>query len=125
LSLMEYCEYYLSYMYFYSERPGTLAARRYVDDVPLEVKKRRLQEIVDLQGKLSTASNHKEIGKRFEVLIDGDSKKSTAQWAGRTSQNKMVVFDKTVDTLRKGDYVLVEIHNSSRATLFGRIVTNN
>ncbi len=121
MTLMEYCKFDLSYMYFYSERPGTLAARRFEDDVPLETKKRRLQEIVDLQGKLSTESNEKEVGKIFEVLIDGNSKKSNLQWAGRTEQNKTVVFDKENFNLNKGDYVMVKIFANNRATLMGKI----
>jgi tRNA-2-methylthio-N6-dimethylallyladenosine synthase len=122
LSLMEYCKYSMSYMYYYSERPGTLAERRYDDDVALEIKKRRLQEIVDMQGKLSTESNKNDIGKVVEILIDGDSKKSTAQWWGRNEQNKMVVFDKDESDLKKGDYVMVEITECNRATLMGKIV---
>jgi tRNA-2-methylthio-N6-dimethylallyladenosine synthase len=122
ISLMQYCQYELSYMYYYSERPGTLAARRFADDVPLETKKRRLQEIVDVQGILSTESNKRDIGKTFEILIDGDSKKSALQWAGRNEQNKTVIFDKEDYDLQKGDYVMVEVLNHNRATLFGKIV---
>ncbi len=122
LSLMEYCKYQMNFMYYYSERPGTLAAKRFEDDVPLETKKRRLQEIVDLQGILSTESNKNDIGKIVEILIDGDSKKSELQWGGRNEQNKMVVFDKENFNLKKGDYVMVEIMDCSRATLFGKIV---
>jgi tRNA-2-methylthio-N6-dimethylallyladenosine synthase len=122
LSLMDYCQYELSYMYFYSERPGTLAAKRYIDDVPLETKKRRLQEIVDMQGVLSTASNKRDIGKIFEVLIDGESKKSDHQWAGRNQQNKVIIFDKDSSNIKKGDYVMVQVHDCNRATLQGKIV---
>ncbi len=122
LSLMEYCQYELSYMYFYSERPGTLAAKRYADDVPLETKKRRLQEIVDMQGILSTASNKRDIGKIVEVLIDGESKKSDQQWAGRNQQNKVIIFDKDGSNLKKGDYVMVQVFDCNRATLQGKIV---
>ena len=84
----------MSYMFFYSERPGTLAARRYKDDIPEDVKKRRLKEIVELQGKLSYESNKKDVGKTFKVLIEGNSKKSETEWKGRNSQNKMIVFPK-------------------------------
>src|SRR6266487_1458999 len=87
LSIMEHSKYDMSYMFIYSERPGTLAARRYKDDVLEEVKKRRLQEIVELQNRLSLESNKRDIGKTFEVLIEGDSKKSTSDWMGRNSQN--------------------------------------
>jgi tRNA-2-methylthio-N6-dimethylallyladenosine synthase len=122
LSAMEYCKYDMSYMYFYSERPGTLAERRFEDDIPLETKKRRLQEIVDMQGKLSTASNLNDIGKVFEVLIEGNSKKSNSDWCGRTSQNKSIVFPKADYQLKKGDYALVKVKECTRATLLGDIV---
>lgn len=118
ISLFEYCEYDLAYMYFYSERPGTLAARRFADDVPLEVKKRRLQEIVDLHRIHSLKSMEKDLGKTFKVLIEGDSKKSNEHWAGRTDHNKMVVFPKT-GNLNKGDYVDVFIESCTAGTLMG------
>ena len=91
LSLMRYARYDMSYMFYYSERPGTLAARRYRDDIPEEVKKRRLDEIVKLQNKLSLESNKKDIGKICKVLIEGDSKKSAADWRGRNSQDRKSV----------------------------------
>lgn len=118
VSLFEYCEYDLAYMYFYSERPGTLAARRFTDDVPLEVKKRRLQEIVDLHRIHSLKSMERDLGKTFKVLIEGDSKKSNEHWAGRTDHNKMVVFPKT-GKLNKGDYVNVFIESCTAGTLVG------
>lgn len=121
LSLMEYARYDMSYMFFYSERPGTLAARRYQDDVPEEVKKRRLDEIVRLQNRLSLEKNRQDVGKSFTVLIEGDSKKSAGDWRGRNSQNKMVVFPKTGSNLKKGDYVAVEIVDCTGATLIGRL----
>src|SRR6187431_439043 len=105
LDIMEYSRYDMSYMFFYSERPGTLAERRYKDDVPLDTKKKRLQEIVDVQGKLSQASNKKDIGKTFAVLIEGESKRSDKDWMGRSSQNKVIVFPKENYELKKGDYV--------------------
>ena len=120
LSLFEYCEYDLAYMYFYSERPGTLAERRFKDDVPLEVKKRRLQEIVDLHRIHSLKSMQNDLGKTFKVLIEGNSKKSDEHWAGRSDHNKMVVFPKTGD-LKKGDYVDVFIEECTAGTLIGRI----
>lgn len=119
LSLMEYARYDMSYMFFYSERPGTLAARRYTDDVPEDVKKRRLDEIVKLQNRLSQEKNKQDVGKTFTVLIEGDSKKSDADWRGRNSQNKVVVFPKT-GSYRKGDYVRVSITDCTGATLIGR-----
>jgi len=120
LSLFKYCEYDLAYMYFYSERPGTLAERRFKDDVPLEVKKRRLQEIVDLHRIHSLKSMEKDLGKTFKVLIEGNSKKSDQHWAGRSDHNKMVVFPKTGD-LKKGDYVDVVIEECTAGTLIGRV----
>ncbi len=119
LSLFEYCQYDLAYMYFYSERPGTLAERRFKDDVPLEVKKRRLQEIVDLHRTHSLKSMQKDLGKTFKVLIEGNSKKSDEHWAGRTDYNKMVVFPKN-GSLKKGDYVDVTIEKCTAGTLIGR-----
>jgi len=122
LSIMQYSKYDMSYMFFYSERPGTLAARRFTDDVPLEVKKRRLDEIVKLQNKLSQKSNFEDIGKTFKVLIEGNSKKSASDWAGKSSQNKVVVFPKGNFNLNKGDYVNVKVTSATGATLIGEIV---
>ena len=121
MSIMEYSAYDFSYMFFYSERPGTLAERRYEDDIPLSVKKRRLQEVVDLQGRLSHESNKKDLGKTFTVLIDGDSKKDELKWKGRNSQNKTIVFAKENNGLKKGDYVNVKVTNCTQATLLGEI----
>jgi tRNA-2-methylthio-N6-dimethylallyladenosine synthase len=121
LSLMEYCRYDLAYMYFYSERPGTLAARRYTDDVPEPIKKRRLQEIVSLLRQHSLESMQKDLGKTFKILIEGDSKKSERDWAGRNDQNKMVIFPKENYLLKKGDYVNVKINECTAGTLLGRI----
>ena len=118
LSLFAYCEYDLAYMYFYSERPGTLAERRFEDDVPLDVKKRRLQEIVTLHRMNSLKSMQRDVGKAFSVLIEGDSKKSDAEWAGRTDHNKLVVFPKS-GNLKKGDYANVFIDSCTSATLLG------
>jgi tRNA-2-methylthio-N6-dimethylallyladenosine synthase len=120
LSLMEHAKYDYSYMYFYSERPGTLAAKRYQDDIPEEIKKRRLQEIVDLQGRLSRESNAKDIGNTYKVLIEGDSKKSVHDWVGRNSQNKVIVFPKEGNYV-KGDYVWVKVNECTQATLLGKI----
>ncbi len=122
LSIMEYCQYNMSYMYCYSERPGTLAERKYKDDVSKEVKKRRLQEIVDLQNKLSLQSNQRDIGKIFEVLIEGDSKRSSNDWKGRSSQNKLIVFPKNNRQLQKGNYVMVKINDCTQTTLLGEIM---
>ena len=122
LSLMEYCEYDLAYMFFYSERPGTLAARRFKDDIPEETKKRRLQEVIALHRIQSLASMQKEVGKTAKVLIEGNSKKSDAHWAGRSDNNKVVVFPKGNNDLAKGSYADVLITECTAGTLIGRIV---
>jgi tRNA-2-methylthio-N6-dimethylallyladenosine synthase len=122
LSLMEYCRYDLAYMFYYSERPGTLAARRYQDDVPEAVKKRRLQEIVALHRVHALESMQKELGKTFKVLIEGDSKKSCDAWAGRNDQNKLLVFPKNGSQHNKGDYVWVKVNECTSATLIGELV---
>jgi tRNA-2-methylthio-N6-dimethylallyladenosine synthase len=122
LSIMEFSRYDFSYMFFYSERPGTLAERRYKDDIPAEVKKRRLQEIVEVQNRLSLESNKRDLGKIFKVLIEGDSKKNEAEWKGRSSQNKVIVFPKEQYDLKKGDYVQVHVFECTQATLLGKII---
>lgn len=121
LSVMEYAQYSMSYMFFYSERPGTLAARKYEDDIPEEVKKRRLNEIIRLQNQISFAHNQKDIGKTFKVLIEGDSKKSPTDFKGRNSQNKMVVFQKQ-EGLKPGDYCWVKVNAATSATLIGELI---
>jgi len=120
LNMMESSRYDFSYMFFYSERPGTLAHRRYEDDVPEDVKKSRLQEIVELQGLLSLESNKRDVGKTFKVLIEGDSKKSDRHWMGRNSQNKVIVFPKEQLNFSKGDYVMVKVEDCTQATLLGK-----
>ena len=122
LSIMEYSRYDYAYMYFYSERPGTLAQKRYTDDVPLETKKRRLYEVVQMQNKLSLESNLRDIGKTFKILIEGDSKKSDQDWVGRSSHGKVFVFPKENYDLQKGDYAIVQANNCTQGTLLGRIV---
>lgn len=123
LSLMEICRFDMAYMFAYSERPGTLAARRYTDDVAEDVKKRRLEEIITLQNGHSRESYKNDIGKTFEVLIEGNSKRSELNWSGRNSQNKMTVFPKGDYNLKKGDYVMVTITDATSATLRGEIVS--
>ncbi|MEO8962781.1 MAG: TRAM domain-containing protein, partial [Ginsengibacter sp.] len=120
LTLFEYCEYDLAYMYYYSERPGTLAERRFKDDVPLDVKKRRLQEIVALHRIHSLKSMERDLGRTLKVLIEGDSRKSNEHWNGRSDHNKMVVFPKT-GIEDKGDYVNVFVENCTGGTLIGKI----
>ncbi len=122
LDVMERSRFDMAYMFAYSERPGTLAARRYQDDVPEEVKKRRLEEVIALQGRHSKESYRSDIGKVFRVLIEGESKRSNQHWSGRNSQNKMVVFPKDRYDLKKGDYADVRIEDATKATLLGTIV---
>lgn len=119
LSLMDECRFDMAYMFSYSERPGTLAARRYMDDIPESVKKQRLTEIIDRQRQHSEQSYAADIGKVFEVLIEGTSKRSQDHWAGRSSQNKMLVFPKDGMEARPGDYVQVRVLESTGATLLG------
>ena len=120
-SLMEYCKYDLAYMYFYSERPGTLAEKRYEDNVPEEVKKKRLQEIIALHRLHSLESMQRDVNKTFKVLIEADSKKSDQDWHGRTDHNKVVIFPKENYDLKKGDYVNVFVHSCTAGTLLGKI----
>lgn len=121
LEVMAYGKYDLSYMYAYSERPGTLAQRRYADDVPEEVKKRRLIEVVDLQRKISQQNFEQEVGKTFKVLIEADSRRSEQDWSGRNTQGKVIVFPKEQYDLKKGDYVMVKVHSATSGTLIGKI----
>ena len=122
LDIMEFSRYDMSYMFFYSERPGTLAQRRFEDDVPVEIKKRRLSEVVALQNRLSYESNQRDLGKIVEVLIEGDSRKSEKDWMGRSSENKVVVFPKEKYTLKKGDYAKVKVNDCTQGTLLGTVV---
>lgn len=117
LSLMREVGYDSAYLFKYSERPGTYAAKHLADDVPEEVKVRRLQGLIDLQNKLSEESNLRDIGKTFEVLVEGFSKRSREQLFGRTSQNKVVIFDKK--NFHVGQFIQVKITGASSATLFG------
>jgi tRNA-2-methylthio-N6-dimethylallyladenosine synthase len=120
LSLMEQAGFDFAYMFKYSERPGTKAARKYKDDVPDEIKTRRLNEIIALQNKLSAKSKKADVGKTFEVLIEGTSKRSAEQLYGRTSQNKVVVFPGNHHG--KGEYVNVHVERCTSATLIGTVV---
>lgn len=121
LSMMDIVQYDFSYMFYYSERPGTLAAKKYTDDIPLAVKKRRLQEIINKQSQLSLIRNQKDIGKIQELLIEGLSKRSDEQLKGRNSANKVVIIPK--GNLKIGDYVNVRITDCTPATLFGEIIS--
>ena len=120
LSLMDFVKYHFSYMFYYSERPNTLAQRKFMDNIPLNVKKERLKQIIDLQQKHSLLKNQSFIGGKHEVLIEGLSKKSKDDFFGRTTQNTVVVFKKK--TASVGDFVNVQVHSCTSATLIGEII---
>jgi len=120
LDLMKTVEFDSAFMFKYSVREGTLAAKKFIDDVPEETKLRRLNEIINLQQQLSLKSNQRDIGKEFEVLVEGVSKRSKEEYFGRTSQNKVVIFPKK--DAEKGDYVQVKVESCTAATLKGKIV---
>jgi tRNA-2-methylthio-N6-dimethylallyladenosine synthase len=120
LSLMEWAGYDFAYMFKYSERPGTKAARKYQDDIPETVKSERLSEMIALQNRLSARSKKQDVGKVFEILAEGYSKRSDDFLSGRTSQNKVVVFPQ--GELRKGEYAKVMIERSTSATLIGKMI---
>lgn len=121
ISMIKYARYSMSYMFFYSERPGTLAAKKLKDDIPEEVKKARLQEIVDTQMKMSLEVNLQDIGKTFKVLIEGNSRRSDQEFKGRNSQNKMINFPKK-EGLKPGKYTWVKVTDASSGSLRGVIV---
>ena len=117
LSLMEYVKYDFGFMFAYSERPGTLAAKKMEDDVPHETKKRRLSEIINLQQQHGLYRMQRMVGKTVEILIEGDSKKSSEHWMGRNSQNAVAVFPKADEKI--GDLVMVRVDDCTSATLIG------
>ena len=123
LSLMCEVGFDSAFLFKYSERPGTYAANHLPDDVPEDTKIRRLQRMIDLQNKLSEASNTRDIGKTYEVLVEGFSKRSREQLFGHTAHNKVVIFDK--GSHRVGDFINVRIEKATSATLFGRSIVNN
>lgn len=120
LEMMRTAAYDYAFMFKYSERPGTLAHKKYPDDVPDEVKSSRLKEIIDLQQELSHKSNRADVGKTFEVLAESTSKKSGMELSGRNSQNKVVVFPKK--NYKPGDYIKVKINACTTATLRGEAI---
>ncbi len=120
LTLMKWADFDFSYMYFYSERPGTLAARKFTDDVPLEVKKRRLSEVIELQNEMSAKKNAARVGEICTVLVETESKRSDDDWMGRNDQNIVVIFPKK--NYKKGDYVKVRIERSTTTSLIGKPV---
>lgn len=120
ISLMKEVGYEFAYMFKYSERPGTYASKNLPDSISEEVKTARLTEIINLQNELSAESNKRDIGKEFEVLVEGVSKRSDEQMFGRTSQNKVVIFDR--HDIKVGDYIRVKVGSCSSATLFGEVI---
>jgi tRNA-2-methylthio-N6-dimethylallyladenosine synthase len=120
LTMMDAVQYDFAYMFFYSERPGTLAAKKLADDISADVKKRRLQEIIQKQTEHSLVRNKRDVGKVHQVLIEGFSKKSNDYLQGRTTANKVVVFPK--ENFQKGHYVSVHVHDCTGATLLGKAV---
>jgi tRNA-2-methylthio-N6-dimethylallyladenosine synthase len=122
LDMVRYSNYTLCYMYHYSERPGTLAAKKYPDDISDEIKQRRLSETIVVQRQNSYENNLLDVGKTFEVLIEGDSKKSNQQFAGRNSQNKVIVFRKSGD-YKPGDFVMVKVTEVTSGTLLGKLIS--
>ena len=118
VDLIKQVRYELAYMFFYSERPGTLAQKKYEDDVPEDTKKARLKEIIDIQTGINKELNEAEIGKSYEVLVEGVSKRNENDLRGRNSQNKMIIFPK--ENYKVGDYVMVKIEKSTSATLIGK-----
>ena len=120
LSLMEYVKYDYGFMFAYSERPGTLAAKKFEDDIPLVVKKSRLAEVIALQLEHSHHRTQQHVGKIEEVLIEGTSKKSEAHWKGRNTQNTVAIFPK--ENYKMGDFVNVKIESCTKATLIGTAV---
>jgi tRNA-2-methylthio-N6-dimethylallyladenosine synthase len=123
LTLMDIVKYDFSYMFYYSERPGTLAAKKYEDDIPLETKKRRLAEIISKQAELSFQRNLLDLHQEQLILIEGTAKKSDQQLKGRNSANKVVIIP--ADQAKTGDYVRVRISEVSQATLFGEVLEVN
>ncbi len=118
LDLMRQCHYDSAFLFKYSQRPGTFAARHFEDDVAEDTKTRRLNELIALQNELSREQNAKDVGKTFEILIEGRSKRSADQLFGRTPQNKVVVFDRSDHTA--GQTIRVTITGSTSATLTGK-----
>ncbi len=123
LSLMREVKFDMAFMFKYSERPGTVAAKRMEDNVPEEIKLRRLDEIISLQNEIANQSNQNDIGKTFEVMVEGFSKRSKEQLFGRTSQNKVVIFPR--EGRKIGEFIHVKILSASSATLIGEVVENH
>jgi len=120
ISIMDEVKYDYSFMFFYSERPGTLAAKKFTDDIPLDIKKRRLDEIIKKQSEISRFRYAQDVGKIHKVLIEGSSRRSDEFLQGRNSANKVVIFPK--ENKNKSEYVNVLVESRSQGTLFGKIV---
>jgi tRNA-2-methylthio-N6-dimethylallyladenosine synthase len=120
LSLMDYVQYDFAYMFYYSERPGTLAEKKFKDDISLDVKKRRLDEIIKKQRGHSSVKNNLDIGKQFKVLVEGFSKKSDNYLQGRNSANKVIVFPR--EHFKTGEYVNVLVQDCTGGTLLGKAI---
>jgi tRNA-2-methylthio-N6-dimethylallyladenosine synthase len=120
VQLMKQVRYELAYMFFYSERPGTLAQKKFEDDVSEDVKKSRLKEIIDIQTQINKELNEDEIGETHEVLVEGISKRDKNDFRGRNSQNKVIIFPR--EDFNIGDYVNVKVEKSTSATLIGKAV---
>ena len=118
LSLLRECPFEFSYMYYYSERPGTLAARKFEDDVPEDIKKRRLAEVIKIQHEIANKLNSTQVGKIHEVLVEMQSKKNENEWMGRNEQNIKVIFPK--ENFNMGQFVKVMIDRSTTTSLIGR-----
>ena len=121
ISMMKFVKYIMSYMYYYSERPGTLAAKKLEDDISEDIKKRRLQEIIDTQRQISEELNLKDVGRTFKVLIEGDSRRSDQEFKGRNTHNKMINFPK-VEGFKPGEYAWVHVVEATSGSLRGEIV---
>ena len=121
LDLMSYVRYDYGFMFYYSERPGTMAERKMEDDIPLEIKKRRLQEVIDLQRDMSRDNLKKYLGKTVEVLIEKPSKKNENEWSGRNDQNIVTIFPK--ENFKIGDFVNVIVEECTTGTLIGKAVS--
>lgn len=121
LSLMDLVQYDFAYMFYYSERPGTLAAKKYPDDIPLDTKNRRLSEVISKQRHHSFLRNQQDIGKTYKILVEGFSKRSDLDLQGRNTSNKVIVFPK--ENFKKGDYVHVLVTDVTGGTLIGKAVS--
>jgi tRNA-2-methylthio-N6-dimethylallyladenosine synthase len=122
LELMKQVRYDSAFMFNYSPRPGTVADNKFEDDVDMETKRRRLNEIIALQNEISKEQNEKEIGRIHEIMVEAESKKDPNQWQGRSGTNKVIIFDNAEGKYQAGDLVNLEVYKASSATLFGKVI---